>query len=879
MNRIKTLFGSHRHPASQGLGTRSRATERASCPAAGQSACPQRESAPGTGRRRERGHPGDGERLAVGRFACDPQAVGRPARRHPLTNRLVVSLLVGLAALLASVPARADILYLNEGEEHVGRLQRITADQVLFTEIDGREMTWPASEVAHILLSQVRPGDEHDRVEKLTDPVAVSILKKLPEASEFPDADFVTLYRNRTFTFQPDGSVVFERRVLIRIFKEPGLDMANMARYYQADRETFELVFAHTYAPDGHVYHLTDDAISEEALYTSTPEYDKLRKTKFALKKVDLGSVIDVKLRITTKPPDALHPYLIDTVFGEREPVLREECVVRFPKEREMVVENLHWDGPNLPTFTDRVDPDGKTRVLTWTFRDPKGFIPEANMPSTSRVFPRTWVYPRDDWNRLGKEFEAALASAAPSPALLDAFIKETGVKASDTTADKVRKIHDAILKKIRLLPVSFFDLGGVAPLPVDVALQKRYGNNQARVCLAHFALKKLGVPSEVGLTSYWNADEIRFESPTLGQAIYAVLRVEIDGRPFYTSLDSDYLPFGHLPTAFQGARAIFLRQGAFVPELLPEGGPANNQTWRTVFAKLDADGSLEVTEIRRPRGPGEISLRTLRAAKAQEKLNFAQNAVKRVHPKAVLTGFTLSDLDDLQTPVALTLRYRIPEAAIKASDRLLAFKNLWVNYSAGSASLATRTWPLEYWATEESVNSVLVELPPGFRWVPWNQDYVWDCGCLSYRSTLDQHGSTLQFADRFAAERKSFPPGELYDHYRGCLLVMANLAKQWIIVERDEPASGTGATRSGGTDQENGPTVGEGPREPGKGGGAATGAETAQEMEAAPAASPSPEHDEPGTVPTIEPGSEEGGASESSPDAADTGDDDEDDE
>ncbi len=815
-------------------------------------------------------------------------------------TRALVGVLVLLGGLLAAMPAGADILYLNEGEEHVGRLKSVTADLIGFTEIDGREMTWPASAVAHILLSQVRPGDEHDRVEKLTDPLAVAILKRLPEASEFPDADFVTLFRNRTFTFQPDGSVVFERRIIIRVFKEPGLEMANMARYYMAEREKFELLFAHTYAPDGHVYHLTDDAISEEALYSSTPEYDKLRKTKFALKKVDLGSVIDVALRITTRPPDALHPYLIDTVFGEREPVLREECVVRFPKDREMVVENLHWDGPNLPTFTDQVDPDGKTRVLTWTFRDPKGFIPEANMPSTSRVFPRTWVYPRDDWARLGKEFASALAQAAPSPGLLEAFIEETGAKPTDSTAEKVRKVHAAILKKIRLLPISFFDLGGVAPLPVDVALQKRYGNNQARVCLAHFALKKLGVPSEVGLTSFWNADEIRVETPNLGQAIYAVLRVEIDGRPFYTSLDSDYLPFGHLPTAFQGARAIFVRNGTFVAEVLPEGG-ANNQAWRTVFAKLEADGSLEVTEIRRPRGPGEISLRTLRAAKAQEKVNFAQKSVKRVHPKAVLTGFTLSDLDDLQKPVALTLRYRIPEAAIKASDRLLAFKNLWVNYSAGSASLASRTWPLEYWATEESVNSVLIELPEGFRWVPWNKDYVWDSGWLSYRSTLDRQGNMLQFADRFAVERKSFPPGELYEHYRGCLLVMANLAKQWIIVEREDPATEAGAETGQAPGKSKGPAgaaLGDDPGgdrrgdrgdnpegdrrgdrggDPGKGGGAATGAETAAQMDAAPAASPTPEQDDPGTVPAPEFGSEDGAGPGDSPDGADTEDDEDD--
>ncbi len=709
-------------------------------------------------------------------------------------NRTPITLLVCLSLLAAAAaPAGADILYLNAGEEHVGTLKSIDNGRIGFTEIGGRELSHPASEVAHLLISRVRPGDEHTRVADLTDPIAVAVMKRLPEAEQFPDSDFVTLYRNRTFAWQADGSVVYDRRVILRIFKEPGLEAANMERYFQADRETFELVFAHTYAPDGHVYHLTDDALSEEAIYSSTPEYDRQRKVKFALKKVDIGSVVDVAMRITTKPPTALFPYLVDTAFGEREPVLHEECVVSFPETMDMAVENLHWDTPNLPVLKESRDPAAKRKVLTWTFRDPKGYIPEQNMPSTSRVFPRVWVYPRRDWKSIGAEFTAALAKAAPTPALLDGFLKETGAAAGGTAAEKTRLVYEAILKKIRLLPLSIYDMGGVEPLPVDVALQKRYGSNLARVHLMHCALAKLGVPSQIGFVSYWGADEIRMESPNLGQAAYGVLRVELDGRPFYTTLDSDYLPFGHLPTGFQGSRAIFLRDGTFTGETLPEGGPADNQVWRSVFARLGEDGGLEVTEIRRPRGPAEASLRTLRAAKAQEKVNFAQKTIKRVHPKAEMLGFSLSDLDDMQAPAVLTLRYRIPDAAIRAADHLLAFKNLWVNYDASSASLASRTWPMEYWATEENVNTVLVEVPAGFRWVPWNRDYVWDCGCLSYRSSLSQNGTTLQFADRYAVHRKVFPPDETYQHFRRCLQEMSNLTKQWIILEK-EPA-GKGVT------------------------------------------------------------------------------------
>ena len=110
-----------------------------------------------------------------------------------------------------------------------------------------------------------------------------------------------------------------------------------------------------------------------------------------------------------------------------------------------------------------------------------------------------------------------------------------------------------------------------------------------------------------------------------------------------------------------------------------------------------------------------------------------------------------------------------------------------WLERGNGgrSAGLATRTYPLEYYATEETVNTVVFELPEGFRWVPWNRGYTWNCGCLSYESTLTQHRQTLQFTDRFRVSRKTYLPGTDYRHYRSCLQTMAELAKQWLIIER----------------------------------------------------------------------------------------------
>lgn len=709
-----------------------------------------------------------------------------PTRNTP-SSRIALTLILVFAVVFSTgSPVAADILYLNEGEEHTGKLIRIDRNTVTFDEIGSGQLQLPAASVTNVLLSTLRKGDEIQNIASLTDPLAIGVLSDLPDPASYPNSDFITLFRQRRFIIKPDGSFDLERREMVQILKEPGLGKADQATYYMADREKVELLWGHTYAPDGRVFHITDDTVSDEGIFSSTPEYDKLRKLKFGLKKVDLGSVIDVAWKLTATAPTSLRPMLIDDMYGEREPTVHDELTVQFPENVPLRKTLMNWTGDNLPAFTELSDPVAKTRTWTWTFKDMKGFTPEADMPPMSRIFPRIMMYVEADWSDLAVDFSRALRAAAPTPALLDAFIAETGAASAPNDLAKAAAVYDKLLRRVRFLGIGCPAAGGVEPVKIDVALQKRYGNSLARVTLLHAALARLGIESHVGFMQAWNVDGIKREIPSFGQAVSAILKLEIDGRTFYAACDNDYLPLGIVDTDAQGTTACFLNASGtgFVFDHLPEGG-SDNRNDRYIYVQLDANGSMDVRDVRTIHGPAQASLRSLKAAKEKEKQNFAEQMVKRVHPKAKLSGFAMSNLDDLNAPVSLTLQYRIPDGAVKASEHLMAFRNHWISYNARSAGLATRTYPLDYFSTEETVNTVVFELPEGFGWVPWNRDYNWNCGCLSYESTLTQHLQTLQFTDRFRVTRKTYPPAAEYRHYRGCLQIMSELAKQWLIIER----------------------------------------------------------------------------------------------
>ncbi len=685
---------------------------------------------------------------------------------------------------LLTLPSPADVLYLNEGEEHVGRLISIADGKIRFQEASGTEAEFKVADVAHVLLSQIREGDEISHVASLTEPMLVQLLASAPQATDFPDSDFITLYRLRDFTFHPDGRVSYMRRRIVKVLKEPGLDEANQSLYYFRDREKLDLNFAHTYNPDGRIYHLTDDALSEETLYPNLPEYDFLNKVKFAMKKVDLGSVVDIKHQVETRDIGPLNPYIIDTVFGEREPVLHHEVVVRMPATMPWVVERDQWPQENSErlTFSDTVE-NGQ-RIIRAVFHDREGYIPEQNMMPRYRIFPRLLMTPQHSWDAIARELDKGLAAVAPSDALLNAFIRESGVEKAVGEYEKARVLYDYLLRRIQLVGVSLGDYGRYVPPALDGVLTRKYASAFARVALMHFALKKLGIASAIGFVDAWQDAGLKERIPSLGQAADAVLRVTLDGRTFYLTLDSDYLSFGVMQTAYQGARAGFLIDGRMVFETLPEGLEWNVSD-QQVFVKVLEDGSFEVKEIRNFRGIHEPVLRSGRSVKEKQKLQWAQGLVKRVHPKGVLIDYSMTDINDLTAPVCLALTYRIPEAAIKAGEHLLAFKNFWVRYGAGSASLEKRKYPMEYSAWSDAVHNVVFELPEGFRWVPWGRSFNYACGFLSFAGNLMQKGRMVSFSDRLTVQRKELDVKDAYPHYRACLTRMADLSNQWLIIER----------------------------------------------------------------------------------------------
>lgn len=694
-------------------------------------------------------------------------------------------LLFTLCFIFAVNSAMADVLFLNEGEEQIGNLISIENDSISFKKLNATDtQLFNTKDIAHILISKNRTGDDITSIDKLTDPIAVNVLKNLPNPSDFPDSDYITLYRHIDYEYISENEMVCKSREITQILKEPGLECGNQSFYYNTDNTDCQIEFAHTYSPDGKVYHLTDDALSNESLNTTTPEYAKLKKIKIAMKKVDLGCIIDYSVIKRIKNIGTLNPKAIRNTFGEREPVLHEEMTFAFPSDLKFKKLELQWEN-NPPKFTEKTE--GNKTIWNWKFSDPVGFIAEQNMLSISRIFPRVVIYNEYNKATTAEQLTQAYLESVPDEKLLESFMAKIEFEDGDTDYEKVCKIYNFLNKEINIVGMAPDDMGSFKPVSANVTIDKKYANEQALHALMQAMLSKIGIKSYIGFTDSKREKLTYLNHANLNFATIPVLKVVVDGKEYYTDGGSIYTPFSVISAAIQGSEATFLdiEKKEFFTENLPLQTYNWNTNTSTIHVKILEDGSMEVNETQLYRGPYEENIRELKSIKEKEKSNYAERRVKHVHPNAILKSYGFTDMADLNAPAVYNISYVIPEAAQKASDKIMTFTNYWIGYNSSSASLSKRKYPMKYWATECTSKTIIFELPEDFNWVKWDKQYKYCSPEMTFTSNISQNNRQIIYSDRFEVNTDEFLDDKSYQGYRQCILTMSELANQWIIIEK----------------------------------------------------------------------------------------------
>ncbi|GEM_PF-6244610 len=683
-----------------------------------------------------------------------------------------------------ALPCSADMLYLRAGEEYQGDLVSIDATNVTFrVAASGEEKAFPKSEVQRVEVERVKQVQK--RLEDLDETLRNEIWPHRVEADQFPEADSVILYEALTVILQDDGVAIHQRRVVRQILTEAGQDQANIYLSYRSRNEVFAVEHARTISVEGVVTELSESAMRDSSVNAKEPTYDNEHELKFALKGALPGALVDYQTRRESRWNDLDNPWDLEEPFQDSEPVLRREVrVFASPKTGGLAMETFQAEGRLAISITDQQG----TLQVTAIARDLDGIIEEPQRTDEPDIAPRLVLAPvrcdddRSTWARVGEGYHGRLedAFAASEACAKKARELTTGASGQEHAA---RLLYRFVAQDVRTVDVSPFE-HTYAPRSADDVLRDGFGNTLDKAVLFLALLSKQGIAANLVWVRTQGSGKLATTVPTLAQMTTPLVRLTLGEKTVWAHVGTDGLRLGQIPDGCQGVPGLLVdgEKSALVdvPLLSAEEASEKNE----IRARLLADGTLEVERRATVTGPDEATWREMRE-QSKEDLRIAfQQTVTALHPAAELIDFEVKGMNDLDQPIGVVLKYRIPDYALKGGEDLLVLHVPEISYSASDVGRTDRVWGLDWDAHEYTTNDVLVEIPEGFEVKSVPAAVGCETTGIHYAASAGELPGSVKFHDEFA--RTTLTLGaDRYDDWKRLVETRARVAREYIVLVR----------------------------------------------------------------------------------------------
>jgi len=568
---------------------------------------------------------------------------------------------------------------------------------------------------------------------------AAALLKSAPTAAQFPDASFIALRDESVTHLNADGSGTDVTHLTIKIFNERGRAAADVSIPYNTSTDKISNVHARTIKADGTVLEAGPGDIHETSPFSSYAMYDDAKVTGISMPGVENGAIIDYVYTRTTLKSYLPGQFSVLWSFQDgANPVKLSRLILTAPVGLAIHTRVHNADGMNN---TKTLSKDGKEETYVWQMADRGSLVPEPMMPPARTFLPWMEVSTVPSWQTISHWYQGlASGQMAVSPEIRETVKTLTAGKTTDT--EKAKAIYYWVEGQTRYVALEL-GLSAFQPHAATAVCRNRYGDCKDMATLLITMLHEAGIktawPVLLGAGSNDPVHEY-LAAPSFFN--HAIVRADIDGKPYWFDSTAEMCPFGQIPGGDRGVDAFVVRNGVGTFEMIPMGAEeANLQTTKTTI-NLHADGSADcetTVHLVGDQGLGtRIAFRGLQVA--QVKPGF-QNMVSRFSPDASLTDYSLSSLADRDTPVEMDIKYHAPLWATKTGHLLILNGK---DMTTAPYDRSTRTFPMYANSLAASVEDTIITLPDGYTLEDKPDDFHETTPLGDYTQTVTRTGNTL---------------------------------------------------------------------------------------------------------------------------------------
>jgi transglutaminase-like putative cysteine protease len=579
-----------------------------------------------------------------------------------------------------------------------------------------------------------------------------------------PGIPYAYLLDDGVVRLDAEGRGTRTYRQVVYVLQKEGVETwAEMTFAYQPAHQKLTVNWIKVLREDGTVISEKPSICQESDVPADAdaPVYIERKVQRCSLSQVAPGTIIDFSSTLDELKPTRPGDFSLSWRITPGRPTLRSRYVVDLPATlRPAIVEE------NLPNPVRLTKKDGRV-IRTWTANDLSPIDAEPLAADSNNVIATVSVTSGTSWSSVGTWF-AGLAEGRDTltPGLrarLDSI-----VAGSSSRLDSLRAVHRYVAQDVRYVSVALGQ-GGYQPRPPAEVVSTGIGDCKDKAMLFVAMARALGYTAyPVLLNSSYKPDP---RLASIEQLNHAIAVVMVDGKPVYTDLTADIVPFGLLPGQDQDQLGVVVRSTTVADTTrLPQNTPEMNQQRITLTGVLSPDGRITASYDQVATGnlgnhlryqlSGSMDTTSLQA--------FGRQFATALIPGARAEDVKVFDGRDLSAEPRISMRIIDGQAGKKIDSRLML---LTLPFSAAMkmADAATtleaqgkRRFPIDVEAfigASSVVQSMRLTLPEGWKArvpPPVDVDGVWGTYTVHYR----QEGRELVL-DREMTGRRGIQPPE----------------------------------------------------------------------------------------------------------------------
>jgi hypothetical protein len=543
-------------------------------------------------------------------------------------------------------------------------------------------------------------------------PEIQNLIKSAPSQKDYPNAGAIILLKEKHLTVS-DNSSQLEEHCLIKILDSRGKEeFGEIKIKYDDTYEIVDINLARIITPEGRVSLVSKKYFKDVTPWSGFPEYSNSKIKIISFPQVEEGSVIEY--RVTKHNIKLLNQndFSMKSYLQTPEPTLLQTYIVTFPKDRKIHIKLLKGAG-EIKVPDPKIIVDGNRETIKWEIGNVPEVLQEEDMPPWDEIIPQIWVSSFESWTEIYNWWTSIYRDQIkPDKAIVDKVTQLISDK--NTEREKAKAIYEWVATNIRYVALEYGE-GGYEPHAVSEVFKNRYGDCKDQTCLLISMLRQAGIEAYPALIGTYTVPVVS-DIPML-QFNHCIGAAKIDNEYVFLDPISETCPFGYVPASDQGQIAMVFLDNTYKFMKVPLFEPERNKDTREMKILVNKDRSIEVEKKGIHIGENGIRFKYwLKGIDPTKRKESLEEEISQSCPGSILKDCIISNLDDLDSPLAITEKFYVPNWLHDIGDGKLTFKLPTVVIDIKGTDKEERRYPIWYEYTRSKEYDIEVILPKGYK-------------------------------------------------------------------------------------------------------------------------------------------------------------------